>query len=242
MSGFYKHFLDGIPEYLARHYWWAYLWRFGTWLFDHQPIINAILFGQYRKLMRTALSRIEPGSSGRMLQLTCVYGQLTPKLQTMLGGQALHLTDVAPVQLRLAQRKAPPNGRLLPTRMNAECLGYKTHSFGTVIIFFLMHEMPVEARHRALAEALRILKPGGRLLITEYAALPKHHWLYRFPLSRWILTRLEPFLDGFWHENTGALLSTLSQAQGSGVRATWNRDIFFGFYSVSEYQTDSVSS
>ena len=23
----YQKFLDGVPEYLARYYWWAYLWR-----------------------------------------------------------------------------------------------------------------------------------------------------------------------------------------------------------------------
>ena len=51
ITAFYRYFLDGIPKYLARYYWWAYLWSVGVWFFDHQPIINAILFGQYRKLM-----------------------------------------------------------------------------------------------------------------------------------------------------------------------------------------------
>ena len=41
----YKKFLDGVPEYLARYYWWAYLWRGGIWFFDHQFVINAILLG-----------------------------------------------------------------------------------------------------------------------------------------------------------------------------------------------------
>jgi|GEM_PF-5881062 len=34
-----------LPDYLVRHYNWAYLWLVSVWLFDHQPIINAILFG-----------------------------------------------------------------------------------------------------------------------------------------------------------------------------------------------------
>ena len=54
----YKRFLDGTPEYLARYYWWAYLWRPATWFFDHQPIINAILFGQYRRLMEGTLASL----------------------------------------------------------------------------------------------------------------------------------------------------------------------------------------
>jgi len=40
----YRQFLHAMPEYLARYYWWACLWRWGIWFFDHQPIINAILF------------------------------------------------------------------------------------------------------------------------------------------------------------------------------------------------------
>jgi len=56
---FYRYFLDGTPLYLARHYWWAYLWPVADWFFDHQPIINVILVGQYRKLMRAMMVRLE---------------------------------------------------------------------------------------------------------------------------------------------------------------------------------------
>lgn len=76
----YRRFLDGTPLYLARHYWWAYLWSVGVWFFDHQPIINAILFGQYKKLMLATLGRLANAPTKSVLQLTCVYGELTPKL------------------------------------------------------------------------------------------------------------------------------------------------------------------
>jgi len=33
---FWHYFLDGVPVYLARHYWWAYLWPPAIWFFDHQ--------------------------------------------------------------------------------------------------------------------------------------------------------------------------------------------------------------
>ena len=68
----YKKFLDGVPDYLARYYWWAYLWRGGIWLFDHQPIINAILFGQYDKLLEKTLALADTRPDARLLQLTCV--------------------------------------------------------------------------------------------------------------------------------------------------------------------------
>ncbi|MEX0916084.1 MAG: hypothetical protein WDZ60_09335, partial [Wenzhouxiangellaceae bacterium] len=40
-----------IPDYISGHYRWAYLWRPGVWFFDHMPIINCIVFGQYRKMV-----------------------------------------------------------------------------------------------------------------------------------------------------------------------------------------------
>jgi hypothetical protein len=74
----YKKFLDGVPEYLARYYWWAYLWRGGIWFFDHQPVINAILFVQCDLLLKKTLAQVETRPDARLLQLTCVYGRLTP--------------------------------------------------------------------------------------------------------------------------------------------------------------------
>ena len=82
---FYRFFMRGVPFYLARHYWWAYLWRPAIWFFDHQPIINAILFGQYKRLMNTTLEKLSDANLDSTLQLTCVYGQFIPKLANMLA-------------------------------------------------------------------------------------------------------------------------------------------------------------
>jgi len=188
---FYKLFRDSLPDYLVRHYWWAYLWRVSVWFFDHQPIINAILFGQYGRLMRRTLSALDNAPNDSVLQLTCVYGSLTSNILQHISPHCLHLTDVAPVQLRLAVQKTPCKACLLPTRMNAECLGYKSNSFTTVILFFLLHELPAEARSRTLTEVFRVLAPGGRLMIVEYASLPSQHFLYRFFLSRYLLNKYE---------------------------------------------------
>jgi len=241
MFNFYKRFLDGMPLYLARHYWWAYLWCAGVWFFDHQPIINTILFGQYRKLMEATLSRLGEGHTGRMLQMTCVYGSLTSNLTSYSGHKPLHIMDVAPVQLELALRKCNPDSRLIPARMNAECMGYHDSIFDTVILFFLLHEMPHEARQRALSEAVRVISPGGRLIVTEYAPISASHILHRFLPFRWLLTKLEPFLDDFWREDLTGHLDTAAAWQGKKVLETWHRKIFGDFYRVLEYRVMDVN-
>jgi len=235
----YRRFGDGIPTYLARHYWWAYLWRVGVWFFDHQVVINAILFGQYHRLMRASLQAVASGPGARnkqVLQLTCVYGAFTPGLLAQMKGGKLHLADVAPIQLALARAKVKEPGRLLPVRLNAESLSYRSGVFDRIIVFFLLHELPAAARRRVLAECVRVLAPGGRLLVTEYASLPYHHLLYRLHPSRWLLTRLEPFLDSFWHEDMHALLTAEAARQGKTLKLVSHSDCFARFYRVADYE------
>ncbi|MCF6321044.1 MAG: class I SAM-dependent methyltransferase [Rhizobiaceae bacterium] len=239
MFNIYRHFLNGTPEYLARHYWWAYLWSKGVWFFDHQPIINAILFGQYKKLMKSTLARLNNSSREDTLQLTCVYGELTPKLQEAVAPEPLHLADVAMVQLELARSKSPGNMPLLAARMNAEQLAYKDDSFSTIVLFFLLHELPARARTNVYGECMRVLKPGGRLLITEYGPLPKNHLLYRIAPIRWLITKLEPFLDGFWHEDIASSLNEHGISHGKKALNIWQEDIFGGFYRVTQYTVES---
>lgn len=204
----YKKFLTGgVPEYLARHYWWAYLWQKSIWFFDHQAIINAILFGQYDTLLRKTLARVEDKPGARLLQLTCVYGKLTPALLHHTGNE-VHLCDVAVGQLNLARGKTHDVAdRCHLARMNAESLAYADDAFDQVIVFFLFHELPPEARQNVYDEIARVVRRGGSILITEYGATPRHHWLYRFLPFRWILRHLEPFLPTFWHEDVQRKLS-----------------------------------
>jgi len=236
MFNIYKRFLKSTPEYLAKYYWWAYLWSKSAWFFDHQPIINAILFGQYKKLMFETMKNLESTDKTRVLQLTCVYGCLTPNLIATIKPTPLHITDVAPVQLQLAASKTQQTSSLIATRMNAESLGYKDDSFTTTVLFFLLHELPIDARANALSEAIRTISDGGTLLITEYAELPKHHFLYWFYPTRWVTTKLEPFLNDFWHENLTEKLQEHAKKHGKEVIPISHTNIFSKFYRVTAYK------
>jgi len=232
----YKKFLDGVPDYLARYYWWAYLWRGGIWFFDHQPVINAILFGQYDRLLKRTQAHVETRPDARLLQLTCVYGKLTPSLLSGTGNE-VHLCDIATGQLQLARRKTLPfAGRCHLARMNAESLGYCDNAFDQVIVFFLFHEMPVEARRRTYAEIARVVRPGGSVLITEYAANPQRHLLYRLLPFRWLLGRLEPFLPGFWQEDITARISEALKQNGKVLAGDPSVEYCFaGVYRVMRF-------
>jgi len=232
----YNKFLDGVPEYLARYYWWAYLWRWGIWFFDHQPIINAILFGQYDTLLNRTLAHVDTRQGAILLQLTCVYGKLTPSLLSHTGNE-VYLCDAATGQLELARHKTTHVAdRCHLSRMHAECLGYRTDAFDQVIVFFLFHEMPKTARLKTYAEIARVVRSNGSVLVTEYAETPRHHWLYRLTPFRWLLGRLEPFLPVFWGEDVTQQLNDALMQNGKMLAGEPEVEYCFGrFYRVMRY-------
>lgn len=228
-----------LPDYLLRHYWWAYVWAPAVWLFDHQPIINLIVFGQYRTLVSRFLEAMTPRGDGTNLLIASAYGCVVPELSDRLDGQSLTIIDVVPLQLERARRKireARPVRDVHLTRMNAEHLAYEDNSHDRSLTFLLLHELPEDARRRALKEAIRIVRPGGELVLAEYGEATPTHIFHRARLCRWILGTVEPFLPGFWRQELDCLVDQC--ARYSGKRATCESTslIFKGFYRVIRYR------
>ncbi len=61
-------------------YWWAYVRPWAIRFFERDWLVNAILFGNYRKLRDRALTLLGETLDGRTLQVACVYGDMTARL------------------------------------------------------------------------------------------------------------------------------------------------------------------
>ncbi|MCB1762148.1 MAG: rhodoquinone biosynthesis methyltransferase RquA [Gammaproteobacteria bacterium] len=198
MDGFDKALLEtgGLPEYLEKNYWWAYLHPSTMPFFEQQWVINSILWGNYARLRDVTLAEMGKTICGRTLQIACVYGNLTSKLAQRLHPQArLDVVDVAPIQLKNLARKVSGGNIFLECQDAAE-LKFDDNSFDQVLLFFLLHELPANTRKEAASEALRVLKPGGKLIFIDYH---KPAWMhphrYLMPL---IFRTLEPFALDLW--------------------------------------------
>ena len=188
-----------VPDYLQKTYWWAYLHPRAVKIFEHQWIVNAILWGNFARLRDTALDEIGTTISGRTLQVACVYGDFTPKLADRLApGGRLDVIDVAPIQLENLRRKIGDRSNVHPDRQNAAALTFADGTFDHIIVFFLLHELPAQVRKKALAEVLRVLAPGGKAVFVDY-----HRPVWQHPhryLMRPVLKTLEPFALDLWEK------------------------------------------
>ena len=78
--------------------------------------------------------------------------------------------DLSPHYLAEAGRKLGPRPGLALVRGLAEDLPVADGSLNLVTCVFLLHEVPSDVRARIAAEFTRVLRPGGRLVVVEFAA------------------------------------------------------------------------
>ena len=189
-----------IPEYLHETYWWAYVHPKAVRLFERQWLVNLILWGNFAKLRDAALDELGKSIPGRTLQVACVYGDFTPRLaERVRGNGSLDVVDVLPIQLANLRRKLSASAPANLVNRDAADLGFADASYDRVVLFFLLHEMPLAVRRRTLDEAVRVLKPGGQLVIVDYHRPAAWHPLRA--VMKWILRNFEPFAMDLWrHE------------------------------------------
>jgi len=190
----------GVPAYLLRTYWWAYVDPRAVRLFERQWLVNLILWGNFARLRDAALDALGGRLAGRTLQIACVYGDLTARLRARLApGGSLDVVDVLRVQLENLARKLPGDPRVGLLHGDSSALDLESGSYDRALLFFLLHEQPAEVRRRTLSEAMRVLKPGGRLVIVDYHRPARCHPLFLPMLA--ILKTLEPFALDLWRHD-----------------------------------------
>ena len=108
--------------------------------------------------------------------------------------------------------------------MDSTRLQLPDEAYDRVLVFFLLHEQPAGVRRQTLREVFRVVKPGGKVVIVDYAR-PRWwnplRWLWR-P----VLAALEPFALDLWRDDIGAW------TPASRGNETATRRFFGGLYQM----------
>ena len=188
-----------VPAYLQQTYWWAYVHPKAVYVFERQWLVNLILWGNFARLRDEALDALGQQLDGRTLQIACVYGNLSARLRERLAPEGkLDVVDILPVQLDNLARKLPVDPRIALHQGDSSALPMASGSYDRALLFFLLHEQPEDVRRKTLAEALRVLKPGGTLVIVDYHRPSAFSPLY-WPMQG-ILRTLEPYAMDLWRQ------------------------------------------
>ncbi len=149
-------------------------------------LLNRLLScGQDRYWRKRAVSKLSPQAGGRFLDVATGTGDValeiirkSPQGMTQVVGM-----DFSEKMLELAQQKIESQGRTGVIRLengSAENMPFEENSFdGVTTAFGVRNFFDVD---QSLSEMYRVLKPGGRCVILEFA-LPENtvlRTLYRF--------------------------------------------------------------
>ena len=147
----------------------AYRYR---WIYDTVTAISSLSVGgvdQLRCLGLEALqSRLEP--SAPVLDLCCGSGEAAAPW--LAAGFNVTGLDLSPLALALAARRHPSLKRVEGL---AEEPPFQDESFLAVQLSVALHEFPRRERELVLRQSLRLLKPGGWLVIVDLH--PAGPWL-----------------------------------------------------------------
>lgn len=195
-----------IPDYLQDTYWWAYLHPKSFWFFEREWVVNLILWGNMKKLTNAVLDEMELKPESDVLQIACVYGDFSNRLASHLGQtqSRLSVVDVAPIQICNIEKKLKAHDNVSVHHQDSTCMSFPDDNFEETVVFFLLHEQPEDARRKTIAEAIRVTRPGGRVIFVDYHG-PRRANPMRYVMKP-ILATLEPYAMDLWREELPAFI------------------------------------
>ncbi len=142
-------------------------WRYDlqVWFFD-----TFLVRGKLNELYTQVIERAQLETGTRMLDVGCGTGTLAIEAARGLRGSvAVAGLDPAPRQIARARSKARRSGVHIDFRQGViEDIPFRDGSFDAVTSTLMMHHLPIELKREGLREILRVLKPGGRLVVADF--------------------------------------------------------------------------
>jgi len=211
--------LQNYPEYFRRNFHWqtnGYLSEGSAELYNMS--VEFLFMGMANIMRRQVLPPItryirrNKNQRIRVLDVACGTGELLRQMVKTHPEVEFSGIDLSPPYLKTALRRHPELEKVNLLCANAEELPYRDNYFDALTCVYLMHELPSDARRRVFSEMLRVLKPGGLLIVQD--SVQKGEVSQMEPLlERYAEEGNEPYFASYLEDD----LRTLIEEQGATI-------------------------
>lgn len=129
-------------------------------------------FGREDRFREAILDLVNLEAGESVLDVGCGTGSLAIAAKRDVGpAGAVFGIDASPEMLARADRKARKAGLEVAFQIApAQALPFPDARFDTLLCTIMLHHLPRPSRRQCVHEMRRVLKPGGRVLVVEFAA------------------------------------------------------------------------
>jgi ubiquinone/menaquinone biosynthesis C-methylase UbiE len=201
---------DRYPAYYRRTFHWqtdGYFSKRSAAMYD---VGVELLFGGTADVMRRQIippiTRFLAGRDPRevkLLDIACGTGRPLNQLAVAHPEVRFHGVDLSPYYVRTARERLARVREMTLVAENGESLPFVDQHFDVVTSVYLFHELPRNARRRVLADAYRVLRPGG-LLVLEDSAQPFDSGELEDALRNFPRDFHEPFYEDYLRDDLAA--------------------------------------
>lgn len=139
-----------------------------AWFYD---IFTKVLFGgMVQKMMKSTVKLAKIQSGEKVLDVGCGTGTLAVLAKQTTRDAEISGIDASPEMIARAQQKAKQQQVDVDFQIGlVEDLRFPEDSFDVVMNSLMFHHLPsADLKKKALQEMLRVLKPGGRVLVVDF--------------------------------------------------------------------------
>ena len=177
----------------------------------HRKIVNETFPGGLFVPRRKIAARAPKENYDTILDMGCSTAHFTQGLQETYPEAKITGVDLSARTLEHARRVANAHGwdwKLY--QRAAEETGFENESFDLVASYILLHEVPASAIEAIFAEAFRVLKPGGDMIMSDVTRFSDVDKLTAWKMDQGAKYGGEPH----WRESASADLGAIARKVG----------------------------
>jgi ubiquinone/menaquinone biosynthesis C-methylase UbiE len=205
------------PAYYRRNFHWQTDGYFSEYSAEVYELGVELLFRGTADVMRRQVippitQFLRGAQATRLLDVACGTGRTLHQIARTHPALKLWGIDLSPAYVKVAKQRVEDAAIAVE---NAEAMPFADGAFDIVTSTYLFHELPRNARRNVCREMLRVLRPGGLLVIQDSAQLSESS-----EIATALRTFPKDFHEPFYADYLGDDLAGMLSETGFAVRTT----------------------